>query len=109
MSYDETLALRVRKMVGRRRTIIEKKMFGGVGFLHRGNMCVGIWQDSLIVRVGPDQYRQALDEPMTKKFEITGREMTGWVVVVSEGLVDDDDLRAWIDRATRFAESLPPK
>ena len=109
MPYDESLALRVRERLSRRRTFVEKKMFGGVGFLHRGNMCVGIWQDFLIVRVGPDAYRQALDEPMTKKFDITGREMTGWVMVLAEGVADDDDLQSWIDRATRFTESLPPK
>jgi TfoX/Sxy family transcriptional regulator of competence genes len=109
MPYDDSLAQRVRTAVGRRRTIVEKKMFGGVRFLFRGNMCIGIWQDSLIVRVGPEQYRQALDEPMTKKFDITGREMRGWVMVMADGVADDDDLRAWIDLATRFAESLPPK
>ena len=109
MPYEESLALRVRERLSRRRTFVEKKMFGGVGFLHRGNMCVGSLQGFLSVRVGPDAYRQALDEPMTRKFDITGREMTGWVMVASEGVADDDDLRAWIERATRFAESLPPK
>ena len=74
-----------------------------------GNLCVGIWQDALIARVGPDQYSQALDEPFAKKFDITGRAMTGWVMVLAEGIAEDDDLHGWIDRALRFAESLPPK
>ena len=28
-------------------------MFGGVGFLSNGNMCVGVHKDGLIVRVAP--------------------------------------------------------
>jgi TfoX/Sxy family transcriptional regulator of competence genes len=109
MPYDESLARRVRAHFARRRTIVEKKMFGGVGLLHRGNLCVAVWQDALIARVGPDAYLQALDEPMTKKFDITGRAMKGWVMVLGDGVADDDDLRGWIERATRFVESLPPK
>jgi hypothetical protein len=77
--------------------------------LHRGNLCIGVWQDWLIARVGADAYRQALDEPMTKKFDITGREMTGWVMVAQEAIGEDDDLRAWLERASRFVESLPAK
>ena len=33
-------------------------MFGGVGFLLNGNMLVGVWKDSLIVRLGPDKLRR---------------------------------------------------
>lgn len=30
-------------------------MFGGVGFLLNGNLLVGVWKDSLLVRLGPDE------------------------------------------------------
>jgi len=53
MPYSQSLADRVRLALRDQRGIAEKKMFGGVGFLHRGNMLVGIWQTSLIVRLGP--------------------------------------------------------
>ena len=46
-----------------RRGVTEKKMFGGVAFLLHGNMCVGVWQTSMIVRLGPDQAAAALKEP----------------------------------------------
>src|SRR5918999_549206 len=36
-------------------------MFGGVGFLLQGNMLVGVWKDSLIVRLGPDVGDEALE------------------------------------------------
>ncbi len=48
-------------------------MFGGVGFLLNGNMLVGVWKDSLIVRLGPEEGDEALLEPHVKEFDITGR------------------------------------
>ena len=106
MSYDESLAARVRKLLSRRRGFTEEKMFGGVGFLRQGKMCVGVWKEFLIVRVGPDAYNAALAESFVKKFDITGRAMTGWVMVLADGVAADDDLQAWLERAQRFVASL---
>ena len=44
-----------------------------------------------------------------KEFDITGRPMKGWVMVEPEGVDDDVQLKAWIERATRFVETLPRK
>ena len=109
MAYSESLADRVRHTLGRRRGLTEKKMFGGVGFLLRGNMCVGIWQTSLIVRVGPDAHAEALAQPHVREFDITGRSMKGWVLVDAEGVDDDSVLRNWIEQAIEFVGSLPAK
>lgn len=109
MVYDESLAARVRKVLGRRKGVSEKKMFGGVGFLLDGNMCVGVWKGSLILRLGPDQYEGALREPCVKEFDVTGRPMTGWVMVEPGGIETDEDLRAWVRRAVAFTGTLPAK
>jgi len=58
MPYDETLAARVRKLLGRRKNLVEKKMFGGLGFLLNGNICCGVWKEFLILRLGDDAARQ---------------------------------------------------
>ncbi|MEN6497450.1 MAG: TfoX/Sxy family protein [Thermoguttaceae bacterium] len=60
MVYSESLAYRVRATFAGRRGITEKKMFGGVGFMFHGNMCVGVWQTSLIVRLSPQQAAMVL-------------------------------------------------
>jgi TfoX/Sxy family transcriptional regulator of competence genes len=52
MAFSEALAERIRDALSRRKGV-ENKMFGGVGFLLHGNMLVGVWKDSLIVRLGP--------------------------------------------------------
>ena len=109
MAYDEALAARIRKTLARRRDIAEKKMFGGICFLLNGNICVGVWKDFLIVRVGPDKYEESLIEPFVKKFDITGRAMTGWVMVDPGGIETADDVNDWVQIAIKFTRKLLPK
>jgi TfoX/Sxy family transcriptional regulator of competence genes len=109
MAYSQALTERVRRAIGKRRDVVEKKMFGGVGFLMRGNMLVGIWQQSLIVRLGPDQADAALKREHVGEFDVTGRPMKGWIMVEPDGLDSDAELAAWIERATEFVETLPGK
>jgi hypothetical protein len=109
MPFDESLAARVRPLLGSRRGFSEKKMFGGVGFLLNGNMCVAVWKEFLIVRTGPDAYEAALAEPAVREFDITGRSMTGWVMVEPDGLESDRQLSEWVQRAVDFVEGLPKK
>ncbi len=107
MAFSETLASRIRDALARKRNIEEKKMFGGVGFLLNGNMLVGVWKSSLIVRLGPDNYDDALLEPHVREFDITGKPMKGWVMVEPDGVEDDDPLKEWIERAVKFVKTLP--
>jgi TfoX/Sxy family transcriptional regulator of competence genes len=109
MAFDETLAERIRKALARKKGIAEKKMFGGVGFLLNGNMCVGVWKESLIVRLDPDQYEDALKEAHVSEFNITGRSMKGWALVGPEGVATDAELKEWIGRAAKFVGTLPEK
>jgi hypothetical protein len=96
-------------VLGSRKGIVEKQMFGGVGFLLSGNLLVGAWKTSLIARIGPDRYQEALALPHVREFDITGRPMKGWVLVEAEGVDDDGQLREWIERATEFVAGLPAK
>ena len=109
MAFDEALAQRIWQRLARRKNVEERKMFGGVGFLLHGNMLVGVWKDSLIVRVGPDEGDLALLEPHVREFDITGRAMKGWVLVGPEGVEDDEQLTDWIERAVKFVRALPAK
>jgi TfoX/Sxy family transcriptional regulator of competence genes len=85
MAYDEKLAARIRARLGRRSGVAERKMFGGLTFLVQGNMCCGVHRDALIVRVGPEEARKALAEAYTRVFDLTGRPMKAWVLVVPDG------------------------
>ena len=109
MPYSKSLAARIRRTLAPRKGLIEKKMFGGVAFMLHGNMLVGVWEESLIVRLGPDRGEQALSEPHVQAFDVTGRPMRGWVMVEPEGVEHDGQLADWIPRATEFVGTLPAK
>lgn len=111
MAYNGELARRVMATLELLKPdqVIGKKMFGGVGYLLNGNMACGVNQDNLIVRVGPDEYVNALEEPHTRHFDMTGKPMRGWVVVLPEGCASDGSLKDWVKRGLDYAASLPPK
>ncbi|MBA3485331.1 MAG: TfoX/Sxy family protein [Pirellulales bacterium] len=109
MAFDDVLADRVRPLVLRRRGFAEKKMFGGLGFLHYGNMCVGVWKEFLILRIGPDAYDETLARPYVKEFDITGRPMKGWVMVEPAGVQRESELVEWVNLAINFVSGLPRK
>ena len=96
MAFDELLAGRIRDAVARKLNIEEKKMFGSVCFMLNGNLLVGVWKDSLIACLGPDEGEAALREPHVRKFDITGKPMRNWVLVEPEGVEDDDQLKEWV-------------
>lgn len=87
----------------------EKKLFGGVGFLLHGHLCVCVWQTLLIVRLGTEEAVEALRQPHVRPFDVTGRPMKGWAMVEAEGLDSDDQLRQWIQQCEEFVATLPPK
>src|SRR3954451_3711643 len=110
MAFSEALAQRIRQRLARRKkNIEEKKMFGCICFFLNGNALAGVWKDGLIARLGPDEGEASLREPHVRAFDITGRPMRNWVVVESEGVEDDDQLKDWIERAMKFVKKLPKK
>jgi TfoX/Sxy family transcriptional regulator of competence genes len=109
MSYSQALAERVRKALRTYRAVTEKKLFGGVGFMLNGNLVVFVWQQSLIVRLGPKEADAALKQEYVREFDVTGRLMKGWIMVEPDGLDSDRQLAGWVEQALAFVESLPPK
>jgi TfoX/Sxy family transcriptional regulator of competence genes len=109
MPYNEDLEMRIRVVLSELHDLTAKKMFGGVGFLVKGNMACGVHKDALIVRVGPEKYEEALARPHTRPFDITGKEMKGWIMVESDGYSSDDELRSWVQQGVDFALTLTPK
>lgn len=109
MAFDDTLAERIRKRLGKRAGLTEKKMFGGIGFMLGGNMACGVHGRDMIVRLDPEETEKALSEPYTRRFDLTGRPMKGWILVAPEGVATDAALGKWVGIAAKFAESLPAK
>ena len=109
MAYDEGLAERIRGLLDERSDVSEKKMFGGIAFMVRGYMCVGVVKDDLMVRVGPEAYQDLVRQPHARRMDFTGRPMKGFVYVESSGLETDTALKRWVEHGLRHAASLPTR
>jgi TfoX/Sxy family transcriptional regulator of competence genes len=110
LPYDQLLTQRIRLVLGERPGLIEKKLFGGVGFILHGNMACGVQGNSLIVRVGAEYNDEALSHPFVRPFMVTGgKPMAGWVLVDPGGLGTEGELAGWVERGYAYAQSLPSK
>ncbi|MBL8022077.1 MAG: TfoX/Sxy family protein [Leptospirales bacterium] len=101
MPYDEKLATRVRSLLPAK-DVEEKKMMGGLTFMLKGKMCVGILKDELMVRLDPDLYDVALAKKGCHEMNFTGRPMKGFVFVNPDGTGTKKDLEYWIGIAVAF-------
>ena len=108
MAYNLKLAERIRSELSGA-PFVEKKMFGGLGFLLNGNMACGVNKNDLIVRVDPEKHSALLKKPYAKPFDMTGRPMKGWLVVEADGCKTDKQLSTWVKEGVEFALTLPTK
>ena len=109
MAYDEALAERVRSLLGARQDVTERKMFGGITWMLRGNMACGVLGADIAVRLSHENADRALAEPHTRRFDMTGRPSRGFIVVAGEAVAQDDELARWVDAGADHALSLPAK
>lgn len=109
MPYDEKLANRIRDVLKGKPRIAEKRMFGGIAFMHRDYMFVGIANRQLMVRVGVDAYEAALRSKYVHPMDFTGRPLKGYVYVDSEAIRTTGALSKWIEAGISFVKTLPTK
>ena len=84
MAYNKLIEKRIDTLIAQWPNMEKKKMFGGVCYLTRGNMCFGIWQEYLIVRTDTATAQVQMQKDHICPFDITGKPMKGWFMV-SEG------------------------
>ncbi|RYE48035.1 MAG: TfoX family protein [Hyphomicrobiales bacterium] len=107
-SASDTMGDRLRPLLPA--GLVEKKMFGGLGFMLRGNMAIGTTaKGELLVRIDPGKQAEALAMPGAYQMHMGARPMTGFIAVEASGTADDAALSRWIAYALSFAKTLPPK
>lgn len=110
MSYDPDLAYRLFEILNHHPHMEEKKMFGGIVWFLNGNMCVGVYKEWLIARVGLDSAAELLNKNShIKPMDFTGRVMKGWIMVSPEGMLDTPSLQYYLKHAIEFVNTLPEK
>ncbi len=109
MPYDEALADRIGVILKDQPNVVGKKMFGGIAFMVSGNMCCGVVKDTLMLRVGAENYESLLSLPHAREMDFTGKSLKGMIYVDPEGLKTEEELKTWVERALEFVLSLPAK
>ena len=71
-----------------------------------GKLIVGVFQDSLLVRLGQDGAKAALSKSHVREMDMAGRPMKGWVVVEPDGIDSDKQLKEWVQKAIEFVVTL---
>jgi hypothetical protein len=110
MAYDEQLASRIRDVIQARPGVVERKMFGGLGWMLQGNMAVGVMSTGgLLVRLPPEEVDAAVADEHVSTFGRPGSKPMKGFVIVDQDVLDDATLAEWIDRGAERALELPPK
>ena len=87
-----------------------RKMFGYPALFVAGNLVSGLFADTWMVRLGPEDLAELLDQPGAAAFTpMPGRTMTGYATLPPSVVADDGALDGWLERAIAFGRTLPAK
>ncbi|MDQ3878710.1 MAG: TfoX/Sxy family protein [Actinomycetota bacterium] len=110
MAYDEDLADRVRELLATQKSVTEKKMFGGLAFLVKGNMAIAAsGQGGILVRCDPEDGEKLIARGSAQPMVMRGRSMAGWLRVAAEDVRTKRQLERWVNLGTNYARSLRAK
>ena len=85
-------------------------MFGGLADIMNGHICLALWDDYLVIRIGIESASKLVEsDPHARLFDLNGKTMKGWVMIASDALGEDEDLQNYIDMAMLFTCTLSPK
>lgn len=104
----EKLAERLRAALAGQARVTEKRMFGGVCFLERGNMLCGTGSGNFLFRVGKEAHAAAVKRRGAKAMVHNGRRMDGFIWV-DPAACDAKSIRSWLSLALGYVGALPPK
>ncbi|MDE2398291.1 MAG: TfoX/Sxy family protein [Burkholderiales bacterium] len=90
--------------------LVRKPMFGYPAAFVNGNMVCGLFEDSVVVRLGKEGVAQAVAAGRGKAFEpMPGRGMAGYLLVPTPDAAQAQTLAAWLQQALDHVLTLPAK
>lgn len=105
MAFNEELAFRIRQQLANEPHFEEKRMFGGVVFMYKGKMSIGVNKDLLMVRVLSEKMEQVLTRLEVTPMTFTGKPMKEFVTVSLAGCETEPQLAYYITLGIEHAES----
>ena len=108
MAFDEALAERVRKRLAGISGVEEKKMMGGLTFMLKDKMCLGIVKDELMCRIKPEIHDEAIKKKGCRTMDFTNRPMKGFVFIDQSGMKTEKEFNYWVELALDFNKNAKP-
>lgn len=102
MAYNEKLADRIRESLSSLSKVEEKKMMGGLTFMVKGKMCVGIIGDEMMCRIDPSLHETSIEKTGCRTMDFTKRPMKGYVMVDDTGVKRKKEFDYWINLCLDF-------
>ena len=109
MAIDEELRAALRTHLSALDDIEEKTMFGGAGFMWRGNLLCGVMGDDLLIRIAKEDAESFTGDVGARPMVMGGRTSKGWILVPVPRAGREELLTKWVDRAISYGGTLPPK
>lgn len=109
MAYNLALTEQVRELLADIPNVEERKMFGSVGFIVNGKLCLGVGDHTdhiMMVRVGLEKYSEALQKKGAAPAIMRGRERKGYVFLLAEAVEKASDLKEWVALALDYNKTL---
>jgi TfoX/Sxy family transcriptional regulator of competence genes len=102
MAYNEQLATRVRYFLAEYEPVEELRMMGGLCFMYKNKMLVGVVNDELMCRVDPELVPELIEQPGCTQMAMGGRSTKGYVLVHETALQRPQDFRSWLELTLAF-------
>jgi TfoX/Sxy family transcriptional regulator of competence genes len=109
MAYDKLLEERLSRLLNLHEEVSIKKMFGGMCFMYKNKMAVGIVGDQLMVRVVEEKIEEELAKEHVSPMDFTGRPLKGFLYVNQEAVLQDRELRYYIELGLEHAHYASQK
>ena len=106
MAYNEELAFRIKEHFTAMKIeeIQQKKMFGGVAFLYKSKMTVGVTNNDLMVRVIEEKMKKIMTMSGVREMDFTKRSMKEFIFVSPVGYDTESQLAYWIELGVEHAK-----
>ena len=108
---DEAL---IERVVGLLSTapVRRKNIFGTAAWFLESNdmMFIGAWGSGIMVRIGEERTSDLIESGGAEQFDpMGGRPMCEYVFIDTHLIAEDDELLGWLNEASDFAGTLPPR
>lgn len=105
MAYNEELGFRIRSYFNLQKAIVdERKMFGGICFLYKNKMTVGVNREALMARVVGKKMDSVLAEDHVRPMDFTGKPLKEFIFIDPKGYETEEQLSRWIELGMEHAE-----